>query len=65
MSNFTKTEDGRAVVMGMQSLNFPDGAVLVKDIFAVRTEPLERDDFSSNRHPALSFCWSVIFSENR
>jgi hypothetical protein len=27
--------------------------------------PIERDDFSSNRHPALSFCLSMIFSENR
>jgi len=26
---------------------------------------LERDDFSSNRHPDLSFCLSMIFSENR
>jgi hypothetical protein len=26
---------------------------------------LERDDFSSNRHPALAFRWSMIFSENR
>src|SRR5260370_31070178 len=26
---------------------------------------LERDDFSSNRHPALPYCWSMIFSENR
>src|SRR5882724_12099355 len=26
---------------------------------------LERDDFSSNHHPALSFCLSMIFSENR
>jgi hypothetical protein len=26
---------------------------------------LERDDFSSNRHPALPFPWSMIFSENR
>ena len=26
---------------------------------------LEWDDFSSNRHPALPYCWSVIFSENR
>ena len=26
---------------------------------------LERDDFSSKRHPALSFCLSMIFSENR
>src|SRR6267378_1896654 len=27
------------------------------------TVMLERDDFSSNRHPALSFCLSMIFSE--
>jgi hypothetical protein len=26
---------------------------------------LERDDFSPDRHPALSFCLSMIFSENR
>jgi hypothetical protein len=26
---------------------------------------LERDDFSSNRHLALRYCWSMIFSENR
>src|SRR5215211_7192118 len=26
---------------------------------------LERDDFSSNRHPALGYCWNMIFSENR
>ena len=26
---------------------------------------LERDDFSSIRHLALSFCLSMIFSENR
>ena len=26
---------------------------------------LERDDFSSNRHLALSFCLSMVFSENR
>src|SRR6266700_8403592 len=26
---------------------------------------VERDDFSSNRHLALSFCLSMIFSENR
>jgi len=30
-----------------------------------REPDLERDDFSSNRHPALSFCLSMIFSENR
>jgi hypothetical protein len=26
---------------------------------------LKRDDFSSRRHPALSLCLSMIFSENR
>src|SRR5580704_17323857 len=26
---------------------------------------LEHDDSSSNRHRALSYCWSMIFSENR
>src|ERR1700736_4343514 len=26
---------------------------------------LKRDDFSSNRHRALTSCWSMIFSENR
>src|SRR5882762_5401720 len=30
-----------------------------------RVRNLERDDFSSNRHPALAYCWSMIFSENR
>src|SRR2546425_11477733 len=29
------------------------------------TRPLERDDFSSNRHRTLSFCLSMIFSETR
>jgi hypothetical protein len=27
--------------------------------------PSERDDFSSNRHRALRYWWSMIFSENR
>jgi hypothetical protein len=26
---------------------------------------LERDELSSNRHPALHYWWSMIFSENR
>jgi hypothetical protein len=26
---------------------------------------LERDAFFPDRHPALSFCWSTIFSEKR
>ena len=28
-------------------------------------DALERDDFSSNCHPALAYCWSMIFPENR
>jgi hypothetical protein len=32
---------------------------------AKRSATLEWDDFSSNRHPALAYCWSMIFSENR
>ena len=28
-------------------------------------EHLERDDFSSNRHPALSFCLSMISAQTR
>src|SRR5262249_26837341 len=28
-------------------------------------DSLERDDDSSNRHPALAFWWSMILSENR
>src|SRR6267143_4029332 len=27
------------------------------------TTPLERDDFSSNRHPALSYCLSIISAQ--
>jgi hypothetical protein len=30
-----------------------------------KSPALEQDDFSSNRHLALSFCLSMIFSENR
>src|SRR5262245_35226790 len=30
-----------------------------------RRRALERDDFSSNRRPALSYAGSMIFSENR
>ena len=32
---------------------------------AMTMQALERDDFPSNRHPALGYCWSMIFSENR
>src|SRR5262249_35517689 len=35
-----------------------------RPIWVITAEP-ERDDFSSNRHPALAFWWSMIFSENR
>jgi hypothetical protein len=30
-----------------------------------RGSDLERDDFFSNRHRALAYRWSMIFSENR
>src|SRR5437868_3091621 len=36
-----------------------------QDITNFGNGALKRDDFSSNRHPALSFCLSMIFSENR
>jgi hypothetical protein len=32
---------------------------------ATRRTPLERDNFSPNRHPVPASCWSMIFSENR
>jgi hypothetical protein len=31
----------------------------------IESSQLERDDFSSSRHPALPLCLSMIFSENR
>ncbi|HKG85327.1 MAG TPA: hypothetical protein VKB16_19575 [Beijerinckiaceae bacterium] len=34
-------------------------------LIEIRGRPLERDDFSSSRHPALPLCLSMIFSENR
>jgi hypothetical protein len=39
----------------------------LEEPFSARRSPpdLERDDFSSIRHPALASCWSMIFSENR
>ena len=40
-------------------------ARLVALLAGLFRRPLERDDFSSNRHRALSFCLSMIFSENR
>jgi len=40
-------------------------SVLLKSAKPPSLSMLERDDFSSNRHPALSFCLSMIFSENR
>src|SRR5205814_5422236 len=38
------------------------GRRLTREISAAMARPaLKRDDFSSNRHPALCFCLSVIF----
>src|SRR5512145_3252594 len=34
-------------------------------VSAIEQTALERDDFSSRRHPALICWWSMIFSENR
>jgi hypothetical protein len=34
-------------------------------LFSRLDRVLKRDDFSSNRHPALGYCLSMIFSENR
>jgi len=30
-----------------------------------RIDASKRDGFSSKRHPALGYCWSMMFSENR
>jgi hypothetical protein len=38
---------------------------VVAGIDFCRIWPLEPDDLSSNRHPALVYCLSMIFSENR
>src|SRR6266478_456733 len=43
----------------------PPGGGLGRSAMSGSGRPLERDDFSSNRHPALSFWLSMIFSENR
>ena len=46
--------------------NEPVGSIVSRlQVKRARGLRLERDDFSSNRHPALSFCLSMIFSENR
>jgi hypothetical protein len=37
----------------------------LSSVWIKRVQRLERDDFSSNRHPALASCLSMIFSENR
>ena len=39
--------------------------LIAKPVFTFAEYALDRDDFSSNRHPALAFCFSMIFSENR
>jgi hypothetical protein len=40
------------------------GGALPADLETIVEEP-ERNDFSSNRHPAPAYSWSMIFSENR
>jgi hypothetical protein len=54
--------------MGSLADNFserPAGVVLGGASVLLLTASLEQDGFSSNRHLALSFCLSMIFSENR
>jgi hypothetical protein len=44
----------------------PSGKIAVNNVLlAFISLALERDDLSSNRHPALSIYLSMIFSENR
>src|SRR5260221_1028612 len=56
---------------GVSSNSRIEGSFQVFSVFARRQCSflhggiLERDDFSLNRHPALPYCWSMIFSENR
>jgi len=38
---------------------------LATDLFLATIELLERDEFRMNRHRALAYCLSMIFSENR
>src|SRR5262245_39043952 len=51
----------------LQSVWFPIGVCSASAMMqcSVTGHTLERDDFSSNRHLALCYCWSMIFSENR
>src|SRR5262249_6050092 len=42
-----------------------DPGMFPRYLRAARQRVLERDDFSSDRHLALLYCWSMIFSENR
>jgi hypothetical protein len=44
--------------------DMPMGAAPALSLVAANVA-LERDDFSSNRHHALTSSWSMIFSENR
>jgi len=54
--------------MGTEPMQFPrsngwrSGPLITRQATCAT---LERDDFSSNRHRAPSFCLSMIFSENR
>jgi hypothetical protein len=34
-----------------------------KPVPILRNHVLKRDGFSSNRHPALHYCWSIVFSD--
>src|SRR5215204_4805982 len=41
------------------------GELRLRRLLLTQVGSLERDDFSSSRHPPLPLCLSMIFSENR
>jgi catechol 2,3-dioxygenase-like lactoylglutathione lyase family enzyme len=58
------TRDARAVAQLLTGQTVPQRHPNREPIACWRLG-LKRDDSSSNRHPALGYCWSMIFSENR
>jgi hypothetical protein len=59
------TQNLSSIITRICDLLAPGPGSVVAQRCRRRLTRLERDDFSSNRHPALSFCLSMIFSENR
>src|SRR5215471_15791279 len=52
---------GKAAVQPATSNSMGQSQTVDARMYPVPTAPLEQDDFSSNRHLALSFWWSMIF----